>query len=124
MKLNFSIEIDGYDSVNGMEDKIIKAAARQMINEVMNNRYEYSGRTFREKLQSEIKVMLIDMMDTDFKEEVKNTLVEELNKKFIKTKQYKEIKSEFHIENDSVIKSGLKDIVSQLVVSELKNRWK
>lgn len=120
MKLNLTIDIDDRDHVGDIEDEIIREAARQMINEVMNNKYERPGRTFREKLQEEVKTMMLDIMDTDFKEDVKNTLADDLSKKYLKTKQYKEIKNQFEIENESVIKSGLKDIVSDLVKSEMK----
>lgn len=125
IKLNFTVEVDDYDdNVGTIESQIISEAARQLIRETMNNRYEHYGKSFKENLQDEVKRLMLGIMDTDFKEEVKKTLVDELSKKYIKTKQYKEVKEQFSIENDSVIKSGLKDIVGELVVSELKNRWK
>ena len=125
MKLNFTVEVDDYNGdVRSIESEIIGEAARQLICEVMNNRYEHLGRTFKEKLQDEVKTMMLDVMDTDFKEDVKKTLADELSKKYVRSKQYKEIKEQFSIDNDSLIKSGLKDIIAELVVSELKNRWK
>jgi hypothetical protein len=60
----------------------------------MNNKYEHLGRTFKGKLQNEVKIMLLDIMDIDFKENVKNALSEELTKKYLRTKQYKEIKDQ------------------------------
>lgn len=125
MKLNFTVEVNDYnDDVGSIESEIISEAARQLICEVMNNRYEHPGRTFREKLKDEVKTMMLDIMDTDFKEDVKKTLADELSKKYVKSKQYKEIKEQFSIDNDSLIKSGLKDIIAELVISELKKRWK
>jgi hypothetical protein len=38
--------------------------------------------------------------------------------------QYKELKDSFGIESDAVIKSGLKDLVADMVSTELKNRFK
>lgn len=123
VKLNFTVETYN-DDVDNIESQIIQEAARQLINEVLNNRYEYYGKTFREKLQDEVKTMMIDVMDTDFKEEVKNTLVNELSKKYEKTKQYKEVKEQFNISSDTEIKAGLKDIVADLVSAEMKKRFK
>jgi len=67
---------------------------------------------------------MLDIMDTDFKEEVKNSLVDDLSKKYVKTKQYKEVKEQFDIKSDTEIKNGLKDIVGELVGSEMKKRFK
>jgi len=90
----------------------------------MNNRYEHYGKSFKEKLQDEVKRMMLDIMDTDFKEEVKNNLVDDLTKKYVRTKQYKEVKEQFNIKSDTEIKNGLKDIIGELVGSEMKKRFK
>lgn len=124
MKLNFTVNIDSYNTITSLEEKIISESAKQLIKEVMNNRYEHYGKTFREKLQNEVKEMLLNIMDTNFKEEVKNSLVNELSNKYTKTKQYKEVKEQFDIKSDSEIKSGLKDIIEELVRNELKKRFK
>jgi len=124
MKLTFTVELSNHDNPSTIEDKIVESAAKQMINEVMNNRYEKSGKTFRDKLINEVKDVLLDVMDTDFKEEVKNSLVDDLSKKYIKTKQYKEVKEQFDIKSDTEIKNGLRDIVGELVGSEMKKRFK
>ena len=124
MKLTFTVELSNYDNPSTIEDKIVESAAKQMINEVMNNRYEKSGKTFRDKLINEVKDMLLDIMDADFKEGVKNSLVDDLSKKYVKTKQYQEVKKEFNILSDTEIKNGLRDIVSELVGSEMKKRFK
>lgn len=124
MKLKFEIEVAPNDHIDDVESEIIREAARQLINEVLNNRYEHYGRTFRDKLQEEIKEMLLTIMDTNFKEEVKNGLVEELTKKYVKSKQYKEIQEQFSIDSDAVIKSGMKDIIADLINSELKKKFK
>ena len=124
MKLNFTVELSNYDNPSTIEDKIIESAAKQMINEVMNNRYEKSGKTFRDKLINEVKDMLLDVMDIDFKEKVKNSLVDDLSEKYVRTKQYKEVKDQFNIMSDTEIKNGLKDIVGELVGSEMKKRFK
>jgi len=124
MKLNYTVELDYNDNISDIESAIIYESAKQLINEVMNNRYEHYGKSFKEKLQEEVKRMMLDVMDTDFKEEVKNSLVDDLSKKYARTKQYKEVKEQFDIKSDTEIKNGLKDIVGELVGSEMKKRFK
>lgn len=124
MEITLKLDIQPNDEVCDIEYEIIQAAARQMINEVMSNRYEHYGKTFREKLQEEVKLMLIGIMDTDFKEEVKTNLIGDLTKKYEKSKQYKEVKDKFSIETDKVIESGLGDIIRDCVRKEIKSCFK
>jgi hypothetical protein len=123
MKINFSMEIDKND-IDNVEFEIIQEAARQVINEVLSNRYEHYGRTFKDKLKEEIKIMLIDIMDTDFKNEVKDALVLDLEKKYIRTKQYKEVKEQFEILSETEIKAGLKGFISDIVKAEIRAKFK
>jgi hypothetical protein len=117
------MEIDKND-IDNVEFEIIQEVARQVVNEVLSNRYEHYGRTFKDKLKEEIKTMLIDIMDTDFKNEVKDTLVLDLEKKYIRTKQYKEVKEQFEILSETEIKVGLKDFISDIVKSEIRTKFK
>ena len=125
MQFNFKVDIIDCNECD-VESEIIQEAARQLIIEIINskNNNRYDDRPFRVKLQEEVKRMMLDVMDTDFKEEVKNSLVDDLSKKYIRTKQYQEVKKEFNILSDTEIKNGLKDIVSELVGSEMKKRFK
>jgi len=125
MQFNFKVDIIDCNECD-VESEIIQEAARQLIIEIINskNNNRYDDRPFRVKLQEEVKRMMLDVMDTDFKEEVKNSLVDDLSKKYVRTKQYQEVKKEFNILSDTEIKNGLKDIVSELVGSEMKKRFK
>ena len=123
MKINFSMNIDNKD-LDYLETEIIQEAARQVINEVLSNRYEHYGRTFKDKLKEEIKIMLTEIMDTDFKNEVKDALVLGLEKKYIRTKQYIEVKEQFGILSDTEIKAGLKNFISDIVKAEIRNKFK
>jgi len=123
MKINFSMNIDNKD-LDYLETEIIQEAARQVINEVLSNRYEHYGRTFKDKLKEEIKIMLTEIMDADFKNEVKDALVLSLEKKYIRTKQYKEVKEQFGILSDTEIKAGLKNFISDIVKAEIRNKFK
>jgi len=123
MKMNFSIDIDNSD-IDDVESEIIQEAAKQVINEVLSNRYEHHGRTFKDKLKDEIETMLTNIMDTDFKNEVKDALVLDLEKKYIRTKQYKEVKEQFEILSETEIKAGLKDFISDIVKAEIRAKFK
>jgi len=123
MKINFSMNIDNKD-LDYLETEIIQEAAKQVINEVLSNRYEHYGRTFKDKLKEEIKIMLTEIMDSDFKNEVKDSLVIGLEKKYIRTKQYKEVKEQFGILSDTEIKAGLKNFIVDIVKTEIRNKFK
>lgn len=124
MKINVSLDVCEDTNMTDIEYEIIKESARQMINEVLNNRYDNHGKTFREKLHNEIKTMLTESIDIDFKESVKDDVVKDISKKYVRTKQYKEIKEHFEIDTDTIIKSGLKDIISDIVKNEIKGFFK
>lgn len=124
MKLDVQINLNDYDDLYEVENTIVESAARQLINEVMNNRYDNYGRTFRDKLKEEVKEILAETMDTEFKEDVKKQVSDDLAKRYERTKQYKEIKDTYAIDSDSVIKSGLKDLVAEMVGTEIKKRFK
>lgn len=124
MKINIELDVCKDDSMADIEYEIIQASARHMIDEVLNNRYEHYGKTFREKLHDEVKIMLSDSMDADFKESVKDGVIQDISKKYTKTKQYRELKEEFEIDTDAIIKSGLRDMISGIAKSEIKNVFK
>jgi bacterioferritin (cytochrome b1) len=124
MELSFKIDIANYEDLRYLEDEIIETAARQLINEVMNNRYDNYGKTFREKLKEEVKTILSETMDTEFKNEVRDQVSADLAKRYERTKQYKELKDTYDIESDAVIKSGLKDLVTEMVTAEIKKKFK
>ena len=123
MKINFSMDIDNKD-LDYLEAEIIQESAKQVINEVLSNRYEHYGRTFKDKLKEEIKIMLTEIMDADFKNEVKDALVLSLEKKYIRTKQFTEVKEQFGILSDTEIKAGLKNFISDIVKAEIRNKFK
>jgi translation initiation factor 2 alpha subunit (eIF-2alpha) len=126
MKLNIQVDINKFDDMADMdlETLIINSAAQQLIKEVMNNRYDHYGKTFKDLLEDKVKLLLIELMGDDFKKEVKEKVSENLTNRFVKSMQYKELKDKFGIDSDAIIKSGLKDLVADMVSTELKNRFK
>lgn len=123
MQLNVMIDFND-DSSYELRREIIEESARQLIKEQLYNRVNGYGKTYRDSVNDYIKQILLDMVDADFKNNVKNNVVEDISKKYIRTKQYKEIKDEFSIEGDAIIKSGLQAIISDMVGKELSRRLK
>lgn len=123
MQLNVTIDFND-DASYELQREIIEESARQLIKEQLYNRVNGYGKTYRDSVNDYIKQIILDMVDTDFKNDVKNNVVEDISKKYIRTKQYKEIQEEFSIEGDSIIKSGLQTIISDMVGKELSRRLK
>ena len=118
MDLNLKIKIDDYDE-SCLKDDIISQAATQMLNEVMRNQDHY-GRSFKEALTEEVRRIMVGTFDTDFKNEVKELVSLDLSKRFAKTAQYKELKAELGVESDTAIKTGLKEMISDIVRAEIR----
>lgn len=123
MLLNVTINFDEEGSCE-LQREIIEESARQLIKEQLYNRVNGYGKTYRDGVNDCIKKILIDMVDTDFKNDVKNNVVDEISKKYLRTKQFKEIQEDFDIKSDSIIKSGLQAIISDMVNKELSRRLK
>lgn len=123
MQLNITINFDDESSYE-LQREIIEESAKQLIKEQLYNRIDGYGKTYRDGVNDYIKKTLLDLVDTDFKNDVKNNVVEDISKKYLRTKQYKEIQEEFDIKGDSIIKSGLQTIISDMVNKELSRRLK
>jgi predicted oxidoreductase len=122
MKLNFIVEIDKSDNMYDLQDELLNKASEQLIGNIMgclwdkNNSYAILERKVIEKLES--------IMSADFKKDVSDKVTDNLVKKFEKSKQFKELQSNEEVVTDSVIKSGLKDLVAEIVRSEMKKVFK
>lgn len=123
MKFNISIEMEEYDTIDDLREEIIKESARQIINEQSNNYVggKY-GKTYREKLQDEVKRILLDTLDTDFKESIKEGVIKNISNKFQKTKQCKEVMEQFDIKNS--YKTEFENLVKTFVKEEIQKRFK
>ena len=123
MQLNVTIDL-GDDASYELHHEIVEESARQLIKEQLYNRIDGYGKTYRDAVNDYIKKILLEMVDADFKNEIKNNVIEDISKKYLRTKQYKEIQDEFKIEGDTIIKSGLQEIISDMVGKELNRRLK
>lgn len=68
--------------------------------------------------------MIGNTLDDDMKNEITERVKSDISNKYIRTKQYKELKDEFDITTDKEIESGLQKIISKLVKSEMQKMFK
>jgi hypothetical protein len=118
MKMTFTIDIAQDNDIYSLQDEIICKASEYLINQVLGNTYNRTD--IGEKLEEVVIKKLESLMDMNFKNEVSKKVTENLANKFEKTKQYKLLKADEEIMTDSLIKTGLKDLVAEIVKSEMK----
>lgn len=122
MNLEVNISVDDSD-IENIQDQIIHKAAVQMLNEVMRNQDHY-GRSFKDKLTETVIEIISNTLDNNMKKEITERVKSDISNKYIRTKQYKELKDEFGIATDREIESGLQKIISKLVKSEMQKMFK
>lgn len=123
MNLKVNISVDDYADIEDIQNQIVHEAAIQMLNEVMRNQDHY-GRSFKDKLTETVIKMIGNALDDDMKNEITERVKSDIANKYIRTKQYKELKDEFDIVTDKEIESGLQKIISKLVKSEMQKMFK
>lgn len=123
MNLKVNISVDENTDIEDIQNQIIHEAAIQMLNEVMRNQDHY-GRNFKDKLTETVIKMIGNALDDDMKKEITERVKSDVSNKYIRTKQYKELKDEFDIVTDKEIESGLQKIISKLVKSEIQKMFK
>ncbi|HEY8805692.1 MAG TPA: hypothetical protein VIM42_11425 [Clostridium sp.] len=122
MKLNFTVDTNESDDIYDLENEILNKVAVLFIGQVLGD--TWSKTDLYEKLEQRVISKLEIIMDTDFKNTVATKVTDNLVKKFERTKQYKELQSNGEVVADSVIKSGLKDLVAEIVRGEMKKVFK
>lgn len=123
MNLKVNIFVDDDADIENIQNQIIHEAAIQMLNEVMRNQNHY-GRSFKDKLTEAVIAMIGNTLDDNMKNEITERIKSDISNKYIRTKQYKELKDEFDIVTDKEIESGLQKIISKLVKSEIQKMFK
>jgi len=118
MKLNFTVEIDRDNDIYNLEEEILNKAAESLIGEILGNAWDKTD--LYTKFEKRVVEKLEALMDVDFKNEVAKKVTENLSNKFEKTKQYKALKADGAVVSDALIKTGLKDLVGEIVKSEMK----
>ena len=117
MNLTFTVAVN--EDADYIKDEIIQAAANQILNEVMRNQDHY-GRSFRDNLTGTVIEMINTILDKDTKEYITEKAKDEIINRYVKTKNYKELKKEFEIMSDKEIGNGLEEIISDIVKKEIK----
>lgn len=117
MNLTFTVTVN--EDVDYIKDEIIQAAANQILNEVMRNQDHY-GRSFRDNLTGTVIEMINTTLDKDTKEYITEKAKDEIINRYVRTKNYKELKKEFEIMSDKEISNGLEEIISDIVKKEIK----
>ena len=123
MNLKVNISVDDYTNIENIQDQIIHEVAVQMLNEVMRNQDHY-GRSFKDKLTETVIEIIGNTLDDNMKKEITERVKSDIANKYIRTKQYKELKNELDIATDREIESGLQKIISKLVKSEMQKMFK
>lgn len=117
MNLTFTVTVN--EDTDYIKDEIIQAAANQIVNEVMRNQDHY-GRSFRDNLTDTVIKMINTTLDKDTKEYISEKAKDEIINRYVRTKNYKELKKEFEIISDKEIGNGLEEIISDIVKKEIK----
>jgi hypothetical protein len=117
MNLTFTVTVN--EDTDYIKDEIIQAAANQILNEVMRNQDNY-GRSFRDNLTDTVIEMINTTLDKDTKEYISEKAKDEIINRYVRTKNYKELKKEFEIMSDKEIGNGLEEIISDIVKKEIK----
>lgn len=117
MNLTFTVTVN--EDTDYIKDEIIQAAANQILNEVMRNQDHY-GRSFRDNLTDTVIEMINTTLDKDTKEYISEKAKDEIINRYVRTKNYKELKKEFEIMSDKEIGNGLEEIISDTVKKEIK----
>lgn len=117
MNLTFTVTVN--KDTDYIKDEIIQAAANQILNEVMRNQDHY-GRSFRDNLTDTVIKMINTTLDKDTKEYISEKAKDEIINRYVRTKNYKELKKEFEIISDKEIGNGLEEIISDIVKKEIK----
>ena len=89
MNLTFTVTVN--EDTDYIKDEIIQAAANQILNEVMRNQDHY-GRSFRDNLTDTVIKMINTTLDKDTKEYISEKAKDEIINRYVRTKNYKELK--------------------------------
>jgi signal recognition particle GTPase len=121
LKFNITIDVNDYEDLYEIQNTIIDEAADKFLQQVFgvwdeNKSFKALERRIVEKMEK--------LLDSDFKKSVAEKVTENLTNKFEKTKQYKLLKEDKEVLSDSLIKTGLRGLVGDIVRSEMKKVFK
>lgn len=118
MKFNFTVDISGCHEAQEIEYEIINQAAKMLFQQVLGN---WNQKDSYDAIKNYIVNKLESLnFDADFKQSVAKEVTKRLNEKYETTKQYKNIKNELEIESEQSMKKGLRNLIGEIVRSEVR----
>ena len=124
MKLKLEIDLESYDNIEDISDRVIEQSANILLDRVMWSRTDCNDDTLQDRVENKTYEILKNVMDNDFKQRVTDKIVEDFARKYDKTKDAKVIKTEYNINSDAQIKESLRDVIEAMVSQELRKRFK
>lgn len=122
MKFNFTVDIADYDEDYSFQEQILDKATKAFTQQILGSTWEKDSLSHQLEVKINQKVDMI--MNKDFKDAVANKAIELLEERFEKSRQYKELVKGSEIETDHAMKTGLRDMVAEIVKSEMKKVFK
>lgn len=138
MKIEFDIPIeefdtyDDYDDVNGNDVRsfmnvVIDRTAEKLlaeicgtyksdINKVLSNKMNHLKQTIENRVTKELSEDAYIII----RDKIAERVIEDTASRYERSHQYRDVKKQLEIENDSAINLGLRSLISDIVKSEVK----
>ena len=138
MKIEIDIPIEEFDYESDYDEYNDGNHARALVNIITDkvaaqiiNSYNYDTFSLQTALNDKIKAIEKHLEDTiteriskdSYKpicDKITETVSEKIAQRYERSQQYRDIKKQFEIENDSNISTGMKTLISDIVRSEVK----
>ena len=138
MKIEIDIPIEELDYESGYDEYNDGNHAKALVNIITDkvaaqiiNSYNYDTFSLQTALNDKIKTIEKYLEDTIIEkiskdsykpicDKITETVSEKIAQRYERSQQYRDIKKQFEIENDSNISMGMKALISDIVRSEVK----
>ena len=138
MKIEIDIPIEEFDYESDYDEYDVGNHAKAFVNIIANkvaahiiNGYNYDTFSLQTALNNKINNIEKYLEDTitekiskdSYKpicDKITETVSEKIAQRYERSQQYRDIKKQFEIENDSNISTGMKALISDIVRSEVK----
>ena len=138
MKIEIDIPVEEFDYESDYDEYDDGNHAKSFVNIITDkvaaqiiNSYNYDTFSLQTALNDKIKAVEKHLEDTiteriskdSYKpicDKITETISEKIAQRYERSQQYRDIKKQFEIENDSNISTGMKALISDIVRSEVK----
>ena len=138
MKIEIDIPVEEFDYESDYDEYDDGNHAKAFVNIITDkvaaqiiNSYNYDTFSLQTALNDKIKAVEKHLEDTiteriskdSYKpicDKITETISEKIAQRYERSQQYRDIKKQFEIENDSNISTGMKTLISDIVRSEVK----